>query len=85
MGTQVREVDRKIKFVEEVTLLGSIDERVVAVGTEGQTIVVGLAIVTAHDTFLAEVAEGDVVVHPIVSTADRNIVVDDGGIVVEDK
>jgi hypothetical protein len=55
MHTHVRYVGTEFEFVEEVSILGIVDEGVLVVGADGQTVIVGLVEVTAYDTFLGEV------------------------------
>ena len=54
--THIREVRAKVELVQEVALLGSVEQVELVVRADGQTVVVRLAVVTAHDTFLVEVA-----------------------------
>ena len=56
MYTHVRHIGTEVEFVEEVALLGVVDEGVLVVGAEGEAVVVGLPEFTTHETILGEVA-----------------------------
>lgn len=71
------------ELVEERALLAVVEEGVGIVAAKGEAIVVGVTVVTAHDTFLLDVAEREVVVELLVGTADREVVLHDRSVVVE--
>ena len=80
---EVSYVDREVEFVEEVAVFRLVHHVVDIVGAEGEAVVVGLAVVTADDTVLCEVAEREVVVNFFSSAGDGEVVVHDRSVVVE--
>ena len=54
----IGDVCRQRQLVEEVAFLG-FKRNVGVVRADGQTVVIGLAIVAAHDTILLEITQGD--------------------------
>ncbi len=83
MCAEVSYVDREVEFVEEVAVFRLVHHVVDIVGAEGEAVVVGLAVVTADDTVLCEVAEREVVVNFFSSAGDGEVVVHDRSVVVE--
>ena len=63
MHAHIRKVCTQVEFVQEVALLGVVEEIELVVRAQCQTVVVRLSIVTAHDTFLCEVAQREIVVN----------------------
>ena len=83
MNAHVGEVSAQVHSVEEFTLLGCVKEVEHVVGADGQAVVVRLTVVTAHNTVLGEVTQREVVVHFLGGTADADVVLHDGCIVIE--
>ena len=85
MHAHIRNVCAQVELVQERALLRGIEERVVVVRADGQAVVVRLSEVTADDTLLVEVAQRQVVVALLRGAADADVVLRDGGIVIEEQ
>ena len=84
MHPHIRYVSSQVELIQEITLLGIVEEIELVVRTQCQTVVVRLSVVTAHDTFLCEVAQREIIVNFLRSTADGEVMLLDRCIVVEE-
>ena len=57
MHAHIGNVRTQVELVQEVTFLGFIEQVELVVRADGQTVVVRLAVVTAHDTVLGKIAQ----------------------------
>ena len=83
--THIRKVRAQVELVQEIALLRVVEEVVLVVRADGQTVVVGMTEVTADDTLLGEVAQRKVVVDFLGGSAHAHVVLHNGCVVVEDQ